>query len=263
MITEVYKYRSVHGIVTYEVISGEFGVDSILHLRDTSCKHPGDKCEISVVKCADGNGYTFLNALNDSAKEYIYFHQTEIARFWATKKEACVEMLQTLVKWNYDSITDSERRIKESREELNSYQVEEIHYFTPAMAKETNRCYVENEGWCNIIGHILFNDGTTGYLTGDQYSDSSDGYESDRIILLYNKAEERLKTERGDSVFVSDFDYENNKTNKRMARHESNIERYEGAIKKNTMQIERYNTIIGMSDDLTYEQIRDMVNSVE
>ena len=261
MTAEVYKYRSVHGIVTYEVISGEFGVDSILHLRDTSCKHPGANCEIEVVKCEDGDCYQYSKPLNDSAVEYEYFHKLE--KYWGSKKEACIDMLNIFNKWNYDSIAENEKRIKETSEELNGKQVEEIHYFTPAMAKETNRCYVENEGWCNIIGHILFNDGTTGYLTEDMYSDSSDGYEGDRIILLYNKVEERLKTERGDSVFVSDFDHHNLKSNSAMSRLQKDIERYQNAIRKCNLQIERYNSIIGMSDSLTYNQMREMVNDME
>lgn len=257
----VYKYRTVHGIVKYEILNGEFGVDDTLHLRDTSCQHYGPKCEIEVVKCESGDCYQFSKALNENAEEYIYFHQRE--KFWATKEEACIDMLQTFIRWNYDSIATNESNIERDTEELNELQIEEIHYFTPAMAKETNRCYVENEGWCSIIGHILFNDGTIGYLTEDQYSDSSDGYEGDRIILLYNKVEERLKTERGDSVFVSDFDYHNLKSNNKKARLEKSIKGYMNAIKKSTIEIERYNTIIGMSDSLTYDQICEMVNNMK
>ena len=49
----VYKYRTLDGIIKYEVLEGEFGVDSTLHLRDTSCKHYGNNCEIEVVLCED------------------------------------------------------------------------------------------------------------------------------------------------------------------------------------------------------------------
>ena len=71
MNTIVYKYRQCFGIIEYEVLNGEFGVDSTLHLRDTSCTHSRSKCEIEVVKCDDGDCYC-SKALNRSAEEYDY-----------------------------------------------------------------------------------------------------------------------------------------------------------------------------------------------
>ena len=85
----VYKYRTLEGIIKYEVLSGEFGVDSTLHLRDTSCKHYGDRCEIEVVMCEDGKCYQFSKSLNDSAKRYEFFHTME--KFWDNEKDAFVE----------------------------------------------------------------------------------------------------------------------------------------------------------------------------
>ena len=53
MITSVYKYRTLHGIIEYKIINGVFGIDSTLHLQDTSANIPN--CEIEAVKCESGN----------------------------------------------------------------------------------------------------------------------------------------------------------------------------------------------------------------
>lgn len=63
MNKEVYKHRTCDGMATYNIISGVFGVDSTLHLRDTSCSHPGPHCEIEVVMCDDGKSYEFSKDL--------------------------------------------------------------------------------------------------------------------------------------------------------------------------------------------------------
>ena len=91
MITSVYKYRSLQGIVEYKILNGQFGIDDTLHLQDTSCKHYGPNCEIEVVKSESGDCYQFSKALNSSAEEYIYFHNGE--KFWATERDAYIDAI--------------------------------------------------------------------------------------------------------------------------------------------------------------------------
>ena len=254
----VYKYRTVHGIVTYEILNGEFGVDDTLHLRDTSCNHYGDKCEIEVVKSESGDCYQFSKALNANAEEYIYFHQRE--KFWATKEEAYVEGMEMAVESYYHSIAENEKRIVEAEEKLAGMKKVKIQYFTSEMVKSENLCYVENEGICRIIGTILFDDGRIGHLTDSNYSEGYDGYEGDRIILIENKATGRIMTENGESVYVSEQDYKNTKTNKLMETLMKSIENNRKGIEIYTLNIERLNTIIGQKDTLTIEQMRDIRN---
>lgn len=258
----VYKYRTVHGIVKYEILKGEFGVDDTLHLRDTSCQHYGPKCEIEVVKCESGDCYQFSKALNANAEEYIYFHQLE--KFWATKKEAYVEGMERAIESYYRSIADAEKKIVESEEKLTGMKKVKIQYFTSEMVKSENLCYVENEGICRIIGTILFYDGRIGHLTDSNYSEGYDGYgyEGDRIILIENKDTGRIMTENGESVYVSEQDYNNIKANKLIETLTKNIENIRKGIESYTLSIERLNTIIGQKDILTIEQMRDMRNEI-
>ena len=254
----VYKYRTVHGIVTYEILNGEFGVDDTLHLRDTSCNHYGDKCEIEVVKSESGDCYQFSKALNANAEEYIYFHQRE--KFWATKEEAYVEGMEMAVESYYHSIAENEKRIVEAEEKLAGMKKVKIQYFTSEMVKSEKLCYIEDEGTCRIIGTILFDDGRIGHLTDSNYSEGYDGYEGDRIILIENKATGRIMTENGESVYVSEQDYKNIKANKLMETLTKSIENNQKGIESYTLSIERFNTIIGQKDILTIEQMRDMRN---
>ena len=254
----VYKHRTVHGIVKYEILKGEFGVDDTLHLRDTSCQHYGDKCEIEVVKCESGDCYQFSKALNANAEEYIYFHQLE--KFWATMEEAYVEGMERAVESYYHSIAENEKRIVEAEEKLAGMKKVKIQYFTSEMVKSEKHCYVEDEGTCRIIGTILFDDGKIGYLTDSNYSDGYDGYEGDRIILIENKATGRIMTENGDSVYASKQDYDNIKANKVIETLNKSIENNRKGIESYTLSIERLNTIIGQKDTLTIEQMRDIRN---
>lgn len=254
----VYKYRTVHGIVTYEILNGEFGVDNTLHLRDTSCQHYGDKCEIEVVKSESGDCYQFSKALNANAEEYIYFHQRE--KFWATKEEAYVEGIEMAVESYYHSIAENEKRIVEAEEKLAGMKKMKIQYFTSEMVKSENLCYIEDEGTCRIIGTILFDDGRIGHLTDSNYSEGYDGYEGDRIILIENKATGRIMTENGEPVYASKQDYDNIKANKLMETLTKCIENNRKGIESYTLSIERLNTIIGQKDTLTIEQMRDIRN---
>ena len=254
----VYKYRTVHGIVKYEILNGEFGVDDTLHLRDTSCQHYGANCEIEVVKCEDGDCYQFSKALNANAEEYIYFHQRE--KFWATMEEAYVEGVEMAIESYYHSIAENEKRIVEAEEKLAGMKKVKIQYFTSEMVKSENLCYVENEGVCRIIGTIMFNDGRIGHLTDSNYSEGYDGYEGDRIILIENKATGRIMTENGESVYVSEQDYKNIKANKLIETLTKCIENNRKGIENYTLNIERLNTIIGQKDTLTIEQMRDIRN---
>ena len=256
----IYKYRTTQGIAEYEILKGEFGVDDILHLRDTTCQHYGPKCEIEVVKCESGDCYQFSKALNANAEEYIYFHQLE--KYWATKKDAYVEGMERAIESYYRSIADNEQKIVEAEEKLTGMKKMKVQYFTSEMVKSENLCYVENEGTCRIIGTIMFDDGRIGHLTDSNYTEGYDGYEGDRIILIENKATGRIMTENGESVYVSEQDYNNIKSNKRMETLMKSIENNRKGIESYTLSIERLNTIIGQKDTLTIDQMRDMRNEI-
>ena len=254
----IYKYRTTQGIAEYEILKGEFGVDDILHLRDTTCQHYGPKCEIEVVKCESGDCYQFSKALNANAEEYIYFHQLE--KYWATKKDAYVEGMERAIESYYRSIADNEQKIVEAEEKLAGMKKMKVQYFTSEMVKSENLCYVENEGTCRIIGTIMFDDGRIGHLTDSNYTEGYDGYEGDRIILIENKATGRIMTENNEFVFASKQDYDNIKSNKLMETLTKCIENNRKGIESYTLSIERLNTIIGQKDILTIEQMRDIRN---
>ena len=257
----IYKYRRCFGIVEYELINGEFGVDNTLHIRDTSCTHPGPKCEIEVVKCDDGDCYQFSKALNSSAEEFDYFHKGE--KFWTTKEDAYVEGLHIIADAYRDNIDDAEKRIVKNTESLSGLQEKEVNYFNTVLAKLDSYCYVEYEGRCRIIGTINFADGTTGYLTDSNYGeDRWDNYEGDRIILKEEDNTGRIVTERGDVVYLSVDDYQNHKTNNTIKNLTEEIERYKKAIGGWIMRVERINEIISKRKHLTIDLMMEMFNNV-
>lgn len=257
MNTIVYKYRTVQGVVGYEIIGGNFGDDTLI-LRDTSCKHIGPNCEIEVVKCEDGECYQYSKALNWTAEEYECFHKLE--KFWATKEEAFVEGLAMRIKWNYENIADCEKRIAEAEEKLSKMESNIVNYFTLEMAKIGATCFVADDAFCRIIGTIQFGNGSTGFLTdSNYYDDDCDGYPGDRIILIENKDDGRIITENGDTVYVSRADFENGKTNKKVKQLTDSINNNQKSIEVSTKLIEKFNYIIGIKDTLTYEQMKEMM----
>lgn len=252
---EIYKYRRCHGMATYNIISGVFGVDSTLHLRDTSCNHPGPNCEIEVKICDDGNCYEFSKPLNRTAEEHVYFHKLE--KFWATKEEAYIEVLQLYVKSNIMSIADNLKKMEKDEAKLAGMKEKEVRYFTSDMAKMGATCYLEDDGTTRIIGTILFEDGTAGYLTDNNYVDDDwDSYGGDRIILI--EKENCIETERGDVVFVSSTDFDNLKENKDIDRIKKSINIYKKSIESSERENILFNSIIDRKDSLTYEQMVEM-----
>ena len=256
MNKEVYKHRTCHGMVTYNITSGVFGVDSTLHLRDTSCTHPGPHCEIEVVMCEGGKCYEFSKPLNWTAEEHISFHRLE--KFWATKEEAYVEALQLNVERQCKSIAYDLKHLEEDEAKLAKMQEKEVRYFTSDMAKMGATCYLETDGTTRIIGTIAFENGTTGYLTDNNYSDEDrfDSYGGDRIILI--ERENRIETERGDVAFMSKTDFDNHKENNAVERVKKSINIHKKSIERSEREIMLFNSILDKKDSLTFEQMVEM-----
>ena len=247
--TMIYKYRHFSGLGIYEVINGEFGVDSTLHLKDTTCTHYGPACEIEVTKSEEGNSYLFSKALNSSAEEYIFYHEKEA--FWATKEEAFIEILMSYKKTYNDDIEKDKKYIADTTERLKEYTKKEINYFTPELAKKHKKCYINSGGVCNIIGEILFNNGTTGYLTDDCYINYDD--DGDRIILI--EKDGKFITERNETVYLSIEDYRNDNINHSIDVLKDTINNSKITIKKCIDTIEKIDYIIENRNNLTYEDM--------
>lgn len=250
--TVVYKYRSLDSLVKYEVLSGEFGVDSTLHLRDTSCKHYGDRCEIEVVMCEDGKCYQFSKSLNDSAKRYEYFHTME--KFWDNEKDAFVEGLEISIDSYRNSIEGHEKDLSKALEKRNTLQKSDVRYLTPELAETTDTAYLEEEGVIRIIGTVLFKNGTKGYLTDSNYYSGYDDAGGDRIILIDNtKKNGKIITENGDAVYLTGDDCTNHKNNNEIDRLDKIIEINKKNIGNAIRRIEHYHRIIKQKDILTVE----------
>jgi hypothetical protein len=245
----VHKYRRCDGMATYNIISGVFGVASTLHLRDTSCNHSGPNCEIEVKICDNGNCYEFSKVLNWTAEEHVSFHRLE--KFWATKEEAYIEVLHLNIESNVKYIADDLKHLEKDEAKLAGIQEKEVRYFTSDMAEIGATCYLETDGVTRIIGTILFEDGTAGYLTDNNYLD-----EGDRIILI--EKENRIETERGDVVFVSGADFDNYKENNAIERIKKSINIYKKSIERSERENNLLNSIIDRKDSLTYEQMVEM-----
>lgn len=257
MITSVYKYRALQRIVEYKILNGKFGIDSTLHLQDTSCKHSGSNCEIEVVKCESGNCYQFSKALNQSAKVHEHFHTLE--KYWETKEDAYAEVLMSSINTYQDKIEDLKTRISDAEAKLKGMEVKEVNYLMPFSV--TNTCYIDDIGVCDIIGTIRFKDGSTGYLTNSNYTafDCDGEYiEGDRIILVENKNIGRMETEREDNVYLTEIDSDNYKFNIKIKNTIKIIVDSNKAISTYRERIAKYKNIIDNKDSLDIDQMREM-----
>lgn len=250
----VYKYRTLEGIIKYEVLEGDFGVDSTLHLRDTSCTHYGNNCEIEVVLCEDGKSYQFSKALNDNAKRYEHFHTIE--KFWDNEKDAFVEGLEISIDSSRRSIEDYEKELANAQDKRKALKKNNVRYLTTKLVETTETAYLEEEGVIRIIGTILFKDGTKGYLTDSNYY-SGDG---DRIILIEKNG--KIITENNDVVYLTKDDYTNHKNNNEIYRLDKIIEINKKNIGNAEGRIEHYRSIINQRDILTVEDMTKMRNEI-
>lgn len=253
----VYKYRSLDGIIKYDVLEGEFGVNSTLHLRDTSCTHYGNKCEIEVVMNEDGKSYSYSKALNDNAKEYEYFHTME--KYWDNEKDAFVEGLEISIDSSRRNIEDYKKELSDALNKLEGLTQKKVHYLTANKVKIGEMYHVAEHGMCHIIGSILFENGSKGYLTNDNYYTGYDDGDGDRIILIEKNG--KIITENNDSVFLTTDDYTNLKENKKIARLNKMVETNKKNITNAINRIEHYHSIIKQKDILTIEAMIAMINT--
>jgi hypothetical protein len=196
--------------------------------------------------------------LNWTAEEHISFHKLE--KFWATKEEAYVEALQLNIERSHRYIADDLKHLEEDEAKLAGMQKKEVRYFTSDMANLGATCYLETDGTTRIIGTISFENGTTGYLTDNNYLDEDrfDIFDGDRIILI--EKENRIVTERGDTAYVSLTDFDNHKENNAIERIEKSINVHKKSIERSEREIMLFNSILDRKDSLTVEQMMKMRN---
>lgn len=252
-MNKVYKYRKVGGGMTpYDIINGKFG-DDTLHLRDTTCEHLGPACEIEVVKC-DCNSYKFSKALNLTAERYIYFHRGE--KFFNNKEDAFIIELQSRLESQHKDIANNEKQIENNKLALENLKINQVNYLNIENAKLGTKCYLENDGWCRIIGIIQFENNKKGFLTDNNYSNGYDDSYGDRIILIENETDGNIITEGGCAVFVSSDDFNNLKNNNKISKLNKHIDKCKISIEKSIKLIEKINSII--NKNLTFEEMLDM-----
>jgi hypothetical protein len=206
--------------------------------------------------CEGGKCYEFSKALNWTAEEHISFHRLE--KFWATREEAYVEALQLNIERSRRYIADDLKRLEEDEVKLAGMQEKEVRYFTSDIAKMGATCYLETDGTTRIIGTISFENGTTGYLTDNNYLDEDrfDSYGGDRIILI--EKENRIVTERGDVAYMSGEDFYNHKENNSIERVKKSITVHKNSIERSEREIMLFNSILDRKDSLTFEQMVEM-----
>jgi hypothetical protein len=253
----LYKYRKYEGIAKYEIISGKFGIDTILHLKDTTCKHTGPNCEIEVEMCQDGKSYTFLQALNWTAQKYEHYHSNEV--FYDNEKDAFVDGLKTRINTLQNLIDEGIKSIEEEKEKLENLTEKEIYYLTANNAETLKKGYIENEGTCNIVGNINFFDGKTGYLTDCNYMTHhyEDDEGGDRIILVEN-THGKLVTESGCAVYLTETDFNNHKNNNNIENIKNIIDIKKKTIDNSVRIIESIKDIINKKDNLTVDEMINM-----
>lgn len=109
----LYKYRGMHGIAAYKRIEGNI-------YEDTTCKHEGDHCRVSVKRAGDHWELGVL--INESAKKYDYFHTTGDldSQFHETKNAALRDMISKRIRKHEVYLKQHESELSKMESELAS-----------------------------------------------------------------------------------------------------------------------------------------------
>lgn len=261
-MAELFKYRTLYGVITYKVIAGKIG-DDILELEDTSCHHFGPNCIISVEKKYDH--YEFKEALNNSANEYKSMHTSE--PYFSKKQDALIWKIKSMLSDYNNDINKNQKRIDSLSSKLKESSSLIANYVTiNNIELNTNYLLSDNShSLIKVIGRIEYFDGRRGFLTDSNYDEyEENGYE-DRIIL-YADEDGKIRCEETDYyVFPTLADYNNYIALKNNERIENEIARLKEENKKMARKILNYSNIVKEYEEnnITYEKICEMVNETK
>ena len=181
-------------------------------------------------------------------------------KFWDNESDAFVEGLEISIDNSRKSIEDYEKELATAQEKRETLKKSDVHYLTTELAENTKAAYLGEEGVIQIIGTILFKDGTKGYLTDSNYYSGYDDGDGDRIILIEKNG--KIITENGDVVYLTGDDYTNHKNNNEINRLDKIIEITKKNIRNAIHRIEHYHSIIKQRDILTVEDMTKMRSNI-
>ena len=181
-------------------------------------------------------------------------------KFWDNENDTFVEGLEISIDSSRRSIDDYEKELAKTLKELEGLQEKEVRYLTAEQVKIGEMYHVANQGMCRIIGSILFENGSKGYLTNDNYYTGYDDGDGDRIILIEKNG--KIITENNESVFLTTADCMNLKENEKIARLNKIVEINKTNVANAIRRIEHYHSLIEQRDILTVEAMIEMRNNI-
>lgn len=257
---KLYKHRGLNGIAVYEVIKNLLGTEGVLHLKDTTCKHHGPNCEISVIPTEDGKGFEFKECLNETAKEYSYYHEYE--PFFETEKEAWIWKVKELKKHKEISILEIKKRIETTEAVVKDFSVvkqKDIEYLKTENADFDTEFATQDGEKGEIVAKVVYKSGKIGFLT-DLYNteQDSDGYEieTDSIIL---QDKDGMLVANDKAVFPNIEMFNLSKDKKSLQIHENKLTDLKNQLKKAEERIKVFGEIIKNQDNLSVAEIKEML----
>ena len=260
----LYKYSYAKRVAKYAVISGEIG-DINLKLRDVTnykdgFSEPNVSSEVLVIR--HGKVYNFVEPLNEIA-EYC-LHNLE-GTYYMDEKTAILERVQKQLKDCTDSINGQTSNAEYIKERLSVLVEKDVHYLTCDNVQLGKTYYIAQVGTVKVIGIISGITGETSYLTDSNYNThyaNCDDESGDRIILVKEDNNDRMKTEHGHTVFMSSNDWHHNRDNHNISLLKKELQQKESKIQYKKSELERLEYITKHHNVLTVTQILEIMEGI-
>lgn len=248
IMENLYAFRCFRGIAKYEVI-GHSDDWSEVTAKDTTCTDH-ENCIVKLAK--NGDSYSFVEPLNESAEKYIYFH--EGVKYFETKEECFADVLLAKAKYYRNQISECSRIIENLSEKVLKRKLL-VQYVTPENWSFNKTYYTEKYGTFEIVGKIEFKDGSYGWLIewNDEYYDDIDDYDDRPTILRIDNGKLSFVMDKIQYVFNDEKSFENYKRN-----NENN--RIKGEIKYNESKITAYQKTLDSIEDILRRHVEEGIN---
>jgi hypothetical protein len=241
----LYKYRGMRGIAAYKRIEGNI-------YEDTTCKHEGDHCRVSVKRVGD---HWELGALiNESAKEYECFHTTGDldSQFHETKNAAFRDMISKRIRKHEVYLKQHESELSKMESELASmseikerpHDISALNFGDSVVFPVGTVC-----SKTTIELKVFGKDGLAYLLTSEGYKvlNGSDGRSLLLIEDIYNEDGYRMDSRESRAFFSKDdLDAFNNNEHYRKVKEAVNrfipqkIEQTKADIQKFKNELKKY-----------------------
>lgn len=244
----LYLDRASLRIAKYDVLEIKNGGE-ILVLKDTTCRDH-ENYIIEVQKVDDH--YEYMNAVNESAKEYVYFH---MGKFFESEllcaKYTILDSKEYVIK-KIESINQTIKNLKSKQTGKRK-----VRYAKSEKLDFGYNVWFESLGMAELAAKLELKDGSKGYLLNqyDEYYEDDDCYESKRKPNIAIFDNDILTVKMYDDEYKAYLDHDSYKESERRKENERNIKtisKLESDIKYYENRLNIYDESISMIDSGNY-----------